>query len=366
MPATALETAFVITELNVGGAEQSLVELVTRMEPRGYRPLVVSLGPPPEGPRTGLVEQLENAEIPLLFLNAKSWYQFPAIARKLKRFLREKKPCIVQSFLYHANLVASFAAPKYSKFIAGIRVAEPSRPRNLLEKYCLRRADRTVCVSEGVRQHAMKHRLSEIHKLVVIGNGVGATKNPPRPETAPDAPFLVFVGRLHSQKGLLEAHAEIETILNQHPEHHLAFVGDGPLRTELENKFDLTLKERVHFVGWQPDARGWIRHADLLLLPSRWEGMPNVVLEAMAESTPVATARFPGIGEILGPATHLQAADLDAFAQIAGRILGEKKTREEIVAGNLRRIGTEFSWESMADRYSELFRRTLAETQGKQ
>src|SRR6478672_4816694 len=102
--------ALVITELEPGGAERCLVELATRLDRSRFLPVVYSLGPPPPVTKQLLVERLAGAGIPTNFLNMSSPWQYLAAVRKLARYFREQRPQVVQTFLFHANVVGTRAA----------------------------------------------------------------------------------------------------------------------------------------------------------------------------------------------------------------------------------------------------------------
>jgi glycosyltransferase involved in cell wall biosynthesis len=88
------------------------------------------------------------------------------------------------------------------------------------------------------------------------------------------------------------------------PQSHLTIFGEGELQSALRQQIErLNLKGRVALVGFEPQPAPWLAGADALLLPSRWEGLPNVALEALACGTPViATPEAGGIGEIAAQA----------------------------------------------------------------
>ena len=110
---------------------------------------------------------------------------------------------------------------------------------------------------------------------------------------------------------------------------------------------ELGVAERIHFVGWQVDMPGLLAAADLVVLTSRWEGMPNILLEAMAAARPVVTTEVHGVRELLGSDAQWQitpAANAEAFvAAVAGVV-----TDAELAAGLGRGTGsgprTTFPW----------------------
>src|SRR5690606_35409684 len=83
-------------------------------------------------------------------------------------------------------------------------------------------------------------------------------------------------------------------------EFHLLFAGEGPLKADLQQKVKtLSCADRIHFCGWQARVPQLMRAATCLVLPSLWERMPNVVLEAMASGLPVISTRVDGVSELI-------------------------------------------------------------------
>jgi glycosyltransferase involved in cell wall biosynthesis len=115
-------------------------------------------------------------------------------------------------------------------------------------------------------------------------------------------PHLVAGGRLSREKGadvLLDAMPLVQAAM---PDADLTLVGEGPLKPDLlAQRKQLGLNEVVHLVGFQSNPFPYFKHADLFVLPSRFEGLPLVVLEALAVGTPVVASDCPGaLREILG------------------------------------------------------------------
>ena len=162
----------------------------------------------------------------------------------------------------------------------------------------------TVCVSEAERRSAEDRGVRGT--LHVVANGVDLDVHPYQDTEArtearrtlglPDAPTALFLGRLSRDKGpdrLLDAWPDV---LGTEPEARLVVVGDGPLRDELEARG----VPGVTFAGWADDPRPWYAAADVVVLPSRWEALPLVALEAMASGRSVVATDVGGLRDTIG------------------------------------------------------------------
>ena len=366
-----LPIALVITELEVGGAEQALVNLATGLNRERFSPVVYSLQGRPKKGR--LVRRLEDAEIPAHFLDVRSYWQCFSAVSRLSQHFRQQQPQLVQSFLFHANVVATLAArrAKVPRMVTGIRVADPSTWRQRVERWLTPKVDRIVCVSQGVADCcAIKGRFPD-DKLVVIPNGVKLSQfekvqlaDLTELGVPAGRPVILYIGRLEKQKGLDWLYREImPRVLRELPEHDLLLVGDGPQREALESFVAKQgLESRVHFAGWQGNVPQILAASDLLVLPSLWEGMPNVVLEAMAAGKPVVSTQAEGVLELLGPGATVQSCSADDPAGFADRIIRLAQDRTlaaELGAQNQRRAATEFSLAAMISLYENLYESLL-------
>lgn len=209
----------------------------------------------------------------------------------------------------------------------------------------------------------------------VIHNGVDATLFHPAvgaAEPSGDRPVrLLAVGRLTAQKGvdvLLDALARPESTQPELARPGLKravldVVGDGDWRGRLEAQADrLGLAGRVNFLGWRDrDALAAVyRGADVFVLPSRDEGMPNVLLEAMASGLPAAASRVAGAEDLVAEGETgflVPPEDPDALAAALKRLVDDAALRRAMGARARARAENLFSWRAAAAAYLDLLRR---------
>ena len=252
---------------------------------------------------------------------------------KLIKLIRREKPDVVLSTLSHLNLALAackWAFPRETLLVARETVvpsplaASSLSQRLLFSLYRLVHSgfDRIICQSNDMRVDIVENFGVPEEKCVVIPNPIDTaeiTKQsqlPARlPETPPGTIKLVAAGRLTYQKGfdiLLEAVARLERA-----NIYLFIMGDGPQREALTLQAEaLGISNRVVFLGYVANPYPVMAIADAFVLSSRFEGMPNVVLEALGCGTPVIAMPAPGgVQEILGGLERCEiAAGMNAEA----------------------------------------------------
>lgn len=199
------------------------------------------------------------------------------------------------------------------------------------ERWAARWAARVVCVSEAERATGVHAGITG--RWTVVPNGIDpdrfrpAPTGPVRAGLAPlaglreGAPLVVCVGRLCRQKGQDVLLRAWEAVLRRVPDARLVLVGDGPDRDRLR----AAAPDSVLFTGAVADASPWYQAADLVVLPSRWEGMALAPLEAMACGRPVVVTDVDGARESLPPsfaaACVVSPDDPRALAGTVGELL---------------------------------------------
>ena len=193
--------------------------------------------------------------------------------------------------------------------------------------------ERVIAVSDAVRDFVAAHERIPLAKLVVVRNGIDLSRFADRPSRAearaslalPEGDFVVgIVGRLSPQKGhhyLFEAAA---TLMTDIPNLRLLVVGEGQLKGRLQRLArTLGIAERVSFVGFRPDMGTLYATMDLLAMPSLFEGLPLVLVEALVCERVAVGARAPGITDVIEDGKNgllVKVGDVNELAAAIARV----------------------------------------------
>ncbi len=324
----SLPIAIVLPDLGGGGAQKVMLTLAGGLDRQLFSPRIIVLG----GSRRFAHEvpagvPLDMGEAPRI-RDGIPW---------LLRRLRESRPATVISVMGYLNLALLACKPllpgatrlivREANTAASTTDALPRwLPARGLYRALYPRADAIVCPSQPIAEELQSMAPSVRGLLAVIANPVDVDtlrrRALPIRRTPGVGLRLVAVGRLTRQKGL-DRLVEILPLLPH--DLHLDVLGDGAERPGLEARLAaLGLSERVTFHGFTTYAASWIAGADALVLPSRWEGLPNVVLESLALGTPVVASDEANVAEVAARAVAgcVAITSVERGFQAAIRALG--------------------------------------------
>jgi glycosyltransferase involved in cell wall biosynthesis len=187
---------------------------------------------------------------------------------------------------------------------------------------------------------------------VVLPEAIDASQYEPEPQDAaavrvelglaPETPLVGMIACFKPQKAPLDFVRASAKVAAAHASAHFFAAGDGVLRAEVEAKIRaLGLGQRVHLLGWRRDVRRLLGAADVLVLTSLWEGLPRVVLQAMAASKPVVATRVDGTPEAVADGESgflLEPHDVEGFADRIRRLLDDPALAERMGREGRRRL----------------------------
>lgn len=343
----------IIPTLSFGGAERTVVDIINNASDEFQFSVIVF------STETPLKDQITRKGVQIIYVPKKgqvSWHLFGDIKKELKKL----QPDVVHTHLFGGDLWGRLAARRLK-----IPVVTTEHNMNndeglfkaFLKRMYKRRTQQYAACSEGVKKY-MSRRYGIKKNVEVIYPGVNIARF-----SAPDALFdfplkMVMVGRLVEQKGHkigLQALSSIDKSL-----WHLSIVGAGPLKYSLQQWCKtLGIEENVTFVP--PTLRieqVYARH-DMLLMPSLWEGLGIVPLEAMTAGRVVIASDIPGLGEIVKTRETgiLVPPTSAAFTEILREVC-ENRGMLRVIAKNAREYAMKnFGVEKMTRSYEFLYKK---------
>ncbi len=316
-PAAAPKSMPVVFDTRVvtgsgGGPDKTILNSPRYLEPLGYRMLCGYLYPPDDKGYAEIIRKAERYHAPLISIPDRG----PTDWRVLKHLLticRRERVSIWHGHDYKSNalglLLKQFWPMKLVTTVHGWVHHTTRTPFYYrVDQFCLPKYSAVVCVSEDL-YHECRRFGVPAHKCLLIDNAIDvqeytrslATDQAKAKLQWPANGFVIgAVGRLEPEKGYDLLIRAIANLIRRQHDVHLVIVGEGNDRQRLESlAAELGVSDRVRLVGWQSDVRSHFEAMDLFALSSYREGLPNVLLEAMALQVPCVATRINGIPRLI-------------------------------------------------------------------
>lgn len=358
-----IRVLYLATDLQRGGLPLRLCRLVRRLrDGGGVVPVVGCLAT--RGP---LNDELEADGNETFHCDGRGGWDVACLAR-FAQIVRRIDPDLVHASLFHANLAARLCGriDRSRPIVTSTVTIEVERPwHRRLEALTCGLSSLHVANSPPVAQHLIDDLGFPPQLVRVIPNGIDieAIDSAPRIDRrafdiSDDVPLVAWAGRMDPVKNL-DTLVEAVALARRRRDVHAVLIGDGPERDRIETKVEqLGLASFVHFVGWSSNVAGWLKASDLLVFPSRTEGCPNVVLEAMAAGCPVVASRIAAHEAISRSAGPIQLCRWDDAAEFASVIAGSIPIADRSgIARTRERVGRCYSLEAAANAWLSCYRK---------
>lgn len=347
----------VINSLATGGAETLLCGAAQALARRPGIEVTIAL----LYPRMAEARRLEGSGVRIVSLDMRgSWDVARGIAR-LRRVIRDVNPTVVHSHLFPADLVTGVAAAPLSR--RGVPVvysdhAEWNRRRKIpffrrVDGWTYSHYDRVVCVSGRVEEALVAWTPRVAGRTRVLHNAVPV----PARQWSPAGPFetdVLLVGRMEEQKGIDVLLRAVRQLKDGGRTLRVKIVGGGPMEEAYRAlNAELGLEAHVEFCSWRRDVEDLMTGSRLLVLPSRFEGLPMVLLEGMALGVPVVSSAVGGAAEVIRDGRSgvlVPPVDVDALARALTAVLDDPDLAGRLGAQARQEIAAGYSMEAYADR----------------
>ena len=310
-----------------------------------------------------LLPQKENATDYLSFL-------------KVARILKEKRPDVI-----HTHNTQPFIDGTIAAMLAGVKTVVhtdharsfPDKRRYMFAEWLISHyAYKIVGVSEHTANNLISYEKISKDKLVVIPNGIDGAQfqSPFDPESkkrelgiSNTGPIIGLGVRLSEQKGITYLLQAMPALVAEFPSIILLIAGSGPLEETLKSEAEqLGVNNNVHFLGPRLDLNEIIRLFDVYVLPSLWEGLPMVLLEAMAAGLPIVATDVGGVATAVHDGQNgllVTARNPDLLASSLIRLLRNESWRRDYGSFGRRIFDGQFSARIMTEKYERLYERRI-------
>jgi glycosyltransferase involved in cell wall biosynthesis len=369
---------FVIDNLEFGGGERVFAQIINGLSPEQYEICLAS------NPGGGLYQSLINKDvccIPLDFSKRAN----PALIFKLIKIIKDKKIDIVHGqgarAEFYARITARLAGG--TKYVSTIAMPVEGYDVGILRKsiYLLfdrateRYVDKVIVVSDILKRALINRHGISSDKVIRIYNGIEISHYDPdmmdsrsveirdRLGVKKDAILVGAIGRLVWQKGFEFLIRCLQQVVKAHREIKVIFVGDGPLRSNLEElSLSLEVKGITIFTGFRSDIKDLLSAVDIVVVPSLREGFPMVTLEAMAMAKPIIATTIDGIMEQISDGVEgllVPPKDSVALATAINKMIENTELAHSLGSAARKRLEREFTVEKMIDETEEVYRSLL-------
>lgn len=373
-----IQLAYVLHELNMGGAEKHLIEVLRNIDRKRFTPWLFCLG---DGYGKSLYEEYLKTDVTLVRMGMKGSLRNPRNLVKVAqmvRLLRAADIHIVHGYLFEGNLIGSLAGR-----LAGVPILIASKRsmdayhgfKKIACRITNRLASKVTANSMAVMGFVRKTEDCPKGKMIVIPNGTSAGVTGSQalekmtlrgswgiPE---DGQIVGTVARFFWKKDYPSFIKMAASVAQKSSKAYFVAIGDGPLRPHIQEMADgLGLGPRMRFLGWREEAARYTAGFDVYVCASVIEGMSNALLEAMAMGLPVVATAVGGNCETVveGRTGFLvPTEDPQALSYAVMRLLNDPPAAEAMGRAGRRRIEGEFSTRCMVDRMERLYESLLTE-----
>jgi glycosyltransferase involved in cell wall biosynthesis len=370
----------IIDSLAPGGAESSLAAMAPALVSRGVRLDVIALTA-----RPGLQDALRNAGATVTELDGSrlTWWQ------QIHALVRERRPALVHTTLFEADLAgrvgARLAGTPVVSTLTNDTYGAAHRSEHRTRHHRLRAAQLSDAVTArlATRLHSVSAHVADVMarrlrypraRIDVIPRGrdpdvLGRLTRERRDRARdglgipPDAPLVIAVARQEHQKGLDVLIEALPRVLHEVPVARVVIAGrPGNATASLhEQLLRIDGAKALEFLGARSDVADLLCASDVFVLPSRWEGLPGALLEAMALECPAVVSDLPQIREVVDDATALLVPPEDprALGTAVVRALSSTTGARRRAVAARRRFIERFTIDAIADQMIAFYRRAL-------
>ncbi|MFX0205357.1 MAG: glycosyltransferase [Candidatus Hodarchaeota archaeon] len=351
------------------GAENVVLELTREIRPPDYHS-TIGIVAHPKNKHLEFAHELTENNLDFNLFQCRGRFD-PKLILSLRNFMNKNNTNILHCHGYKANIYGIIAAKNNTKTITTNhlwkRSTLPLKLYCFLDSIIIRFFDRITAVSDEIREEMIRKRIDS-SRIIVIDNGVCIERfckdsngeNIRNEFNIPTETIIAgVVGSLSKEKGHIYLLKSFKEVLEIFPKLKLLIVGDGYLRGELKNKVrEWSIENNVIFTGTRKDIPKILSSIDIFVLPSLKEGLPMVLLEAMASKKPIIATRVGGVPKAIKnneSGILIESKDAVGLKKALINLLKDKDKAELLGTNAYKMAKNRFSSKIMAQKYISLY-----------
>lgn len=347
-----------------GGPEKTILATPRELQGSGYQAFALYLHAPGDAGFEVLRERAKEKDCELVALPDR-WPYDPRTLRRLATICRERGARIWHGHDYKSNFYGVLLRKQLGvKLVSTMHGwVQPSWKTPLyfaIDRWSLRRYEQVMAVSQDLFDAALEHGVAR-ERLTLVENAIDTDEFRRRAPTSGKSFVIGAVGRLSEEKGFHLLVEACERLAAKGREFELRIAGEGPQQAALAAQIAASrFAPRWKLLGFQKDARALFEGFDLFALSSLREGLPNVVLEAMAMEVPVLATRSGGMEAFAkhGEDAWLVApGSVDDLERGLEQLLGDAELRERLARAARARIERESSFRARIAKELAVYKR---------
>jgi glycosyltransferase involved in cell wall biosynthesis len=358
-----------------GGPDKTILNSPRHLRSAGYRTLCAYMHPPNDAGFDEVRRKAAAMDAPLLSVPDRGPWDW-RVATQLLAVCRRERVRIWHGHDYKSNLLGlllrRFWRMRLVTTVHGwVKHTRRTPLYYRVDELCLPRYESVICVSEDLRDRCLACGVPA-ERCLLIENAIDADEFTRRTDRAEaqrragvPAGRLVIgaVGRLSAEKGFDLLIRAADRLIRSGHDVEVWIAGDGDAKSSLETlTAELGLAGRVRLLGYQSDPRAVYEASDLFALSSLREGLPNVVLEAMAMETPVVATRIAGVPRLVRDAETgvlVEPGSVDALAAGLERLVSDAAARDRLASAARRFVVERYSFAARMTKVRAIYDRLL-------
>ncbi|MBI1903239.1 MAG: glycosyltransferase family 4 protein [Planctomycetes bacterium] len=354
-----------------GGPEKTILNSPRFLGGRGYRVLCAFMHPPEDPGFDVLRRRAAQLEAPIVSIPDRGFWDL-GVVRKMLKVCRSEGVTIWHAHDYKSNALGLLLRRLWPmRLVTTVHgwVGHTRRTRlyYAIDRWCLRRYERVICVSEELHKTCLDFGVAA-DKCLLVENAIDTaqcvrwrSRAEAKQELGLSAqrPLIGACGRLSEEKGFDRLIVAVDKLLSEGSDVQLVILGEGDDRTRLQDLVDrLDRRDRIMLPGHFADVSPWYEAMDVFALSSLREGLPNVLLEALAWEVPCVATDVGGVSSVIQDGQNgllLPAGDVPSLAAGLRRLLSDQELQRRLAAEGRETIQRRYSFAHRMERIGRIY-----------